>query len=142
MLLTEFDTSFLKMSILRKVLCLIYFALAIAGALFPTLANIDFMRVYGPGFDITQFIELANNNPAAESLSRDLMISATAICVWIFSESRRLRMKHLWIVILGTFTIAFAFSAPLFLLLRERRLYELEKEGLNIDLPKNKVGAL
>ncbi len=123
------------MSISRKILCLIYCALSIAGALFPTLANIEFMRVYGPGFDITQFIELANNNPAAESLSRDLMISATAISVWIFSESRRLHMKHLWIVIVGTFTIAFAFSAPLFLLLRERRLYELEKEELKIDLP-------
>ena len=123
------------MSISRKFLCLVYFALAIAGALFPTLANIDFIRVYGPGFDIIQFIELASNNPAAESLSRDLMISSTAIGIWIFSESRRLKMKHLWIVIFGTFTIAFAFSAPLFLLLRERRLYELEKEELNIELP-------
>ena len=71
--------SCLKMSISRKFLCLVYFALAIAGALLPTLANIDFIRVYGPGFDIIQFIELASNNPAAESLSRDLMISSETL---------------------------------------------------------------
>ncbi|MDP6834013.1 MAG: DUF2834 domain-containing protein, partial [Prochlorococcaceae cyanobacterium ETNP1_MAG_9] len=59
---------------------------------------------------------------------------AGAITVWIFSESRRLKMKNLWIVIVGTFTIAFAFSAPLFLFLRERRLIELEKDGILFDV--------
>ena len=122
------------MSVPRKWLVLIYFIFAIAGGIFPTLSNIDFARSYGPGFDIIKFIELANINPAAESLSRDLMIGAGAIIIWIFSEARRLKMKHLWIVILSTFTIAFAFAAPLFLLLRERRLIELEKEGILIDL--------
>ena len=107
---------------------------AILGGILPTLANIEFMQNYGPGFDIAKFIELANVNPAAESLSRDLMVSATAITIWIFSEARRLKIKNLWLVILTTFTIAFAFSAPLFLFLRERRLIELEKEGIMIDI--------
>ena len=31
-------------------------------------------------------------------------------------------------------TIAFAFAAPLFLFLRERRLIELEREGVLIDM--------
>ena len=118
----------------KKLLCFTYFALSIFGAILPTLANIDFIQIYGPGFDVVKFIELANINPAAESLSRDLMIGAGAIIIWIFSEARRLRMKHLWIVLLSTFTIAFAFAAPLFLLLRERRLIELENQGISIDL--------
>ena len=100
----------------------------------PTLSNIDFIRDYGPGFDIIKFIELANANPAAESLSRDLIVGAVAITIWLFSEARRLRMKNLWIVIISMFTIAFAFAVPLFLLLRERRLMELENEGVLIDL--------
>ena len=122
------------MPIPRKLLCFIYLVFAILGGILPTLANIDFMQNYGPGFDLGKFIELANINPAAESLSRDLTISAGAITIWILTEARRLRIKNLWIVILTTFTIAFAFSAPLFLFLRERRLIELEKEGIPIDI--------
>ena len=122
------------MSGTRNWLCIIYLLFAVAGAILPTLANIEFAREYGPQFDIVEFIELANINPAAESLSRDLSISAGAITVWIINEARRLKIKHLWIVILGTFTIAFAFSAPLFLFLRERRLLELEKEGVLVSL--------
>ncbi len=107
----------------------IYFFLAICGALFPTLANIEFVRLYGPSFDISKFISMANINPASQSLARDLFIASTAIFVWIISESNRLKMKNLWIIILSTFTIAFAFSAPLFLFLRELRLEEMERES-------------
>jgi len=105
----------------------VYLLLAILGAIFPTLANIEFAKTYGPAFDIQLFIELANNNPAAQSLSRDLFIGATAVFVWIISESKRLEMKNLWIVVLTTFTIAFAFSAPLFLFLRELRIEEINR---------------
>ena len=105
----------------------IYLLLAILGAVLPTLANIEFVKTYGPAFDIQLFIELANNNPAAQSLSRDLFIGSTAVFVWIISESKRLEMKHLWLVILTTFTIAFAFSAPLFLYLRELRIEEINR---------------
>ena len=92
----------------------------------PTLSNIEFIKLYGQSFDILKFVELANINPASQSLSRDLFISASAVFIWIISESKRLKMKNLWIVILSTFLIAFAFAAPLFLFLRERRLIEIQ----------------
>ena len=122
------------MSISRKWLSFIYLIFAVAGAILPTMANIEFARNYGPGFDLNKFIELANINPAAQSLSRDLAVGAGAITIWIISEARRLKMKYLWVVLLSTFTIAFAFAAPLFLFLRERRLMELEKDGVLVDL--------
>ena len=106
----------------------IYLLLAILGAVLPTLANIEFARSYGPSFDIKLFLELANNNPASQSLSRDLFIGATAVFVWIISESKRLKMKNLWVVILTTFMIAFAFSAPFFLYLRELRIEEMNRD--------------
>ena len=106
----------------------IYLFLAILGAVLPTLANIEFAQSYGPAFDIQLFIELANNNPASQSLSRDLFIGSSAIFVWIISESKRLEMKNLWIVILTTFTIAFAFSAPLFLYLRELTIEQIKRK--------------
>tara|TARA_Y100001978_G_scaffold50893_1_gene45701 strand:+ start:286 stop:636 length:351 start_codon:yes stop_codon:yes gene_type:complete len=105
----------------------LYLLLAILGAVLPTLANIEFAKSYGPAFDIQLFIELANNNPASQSLSRDLFIGSASVFIWIISESKRLEMKNLWIVILTTFTIAFAFSAPLFLYLRERRIEEMNR---------------
>jgi hypothetical protein len=106
----------------------VYLALAVAGAIFPWLANAEFIRDYGQTFDLTQFIELANANSAARSLSRDLLIGATAVTIWIITEARRLKVRGLWIVLLSSVTIAFAFAAPFFLFLRERRLIEISRD--------------
>tara|TARA_B100000700_G_C14961322_1_gene816619 strand:- start:73 stop:444 length:372 start_codon:yes stop_codon:yes gene_type:complete len=117
---------FSKKVLKRNIICAIYLVLAFTGACLTISANIDFMQTYGPSFDIANFIKLANINAAARSLSRDLFIGATAFFVWMILEAKRLNIKNMWIVILTTFTIAFAFSAPLFLFLRERRLIEVE----------------
>ena len=89
-------------------------------------ANFNFASEYGTAFDIPKFISLANANPASQSISRDLLIGASAVFIWIVNESKRLSIRYMWIVYLGTFLIAFAFSAPFFLFLRERRLIQLE----------------
>ena len=107
----------------------LYLALAIAGGVLPWMANLDFMRDYGASFDLKVFINLANANPAAQSLSRDLLIGAAAVTTWMIVESRRLKMRNLWIVLLSSVTIAFAFAAPFFLFLRERRVAELARES-------------
>ena len=111
----------------------LYLGLALAGAIFPWLANVDFMQTTGASFNLAQFVSLANANPAAQSLSRDLAIGATAVVIWIVQESRRLKMRGLAWVLLSCITIAFAFGTPLFLYLRERRLDEiwLEDHGQN-----------
>ena len=114
---------------LRPWLAWLYLALAVAGGILPWLANLDYMRQYGSSFDLGLFVELANANPAAQSLSRDLLVGATAVTLWIVVESRRLQMRHLWLVLLSSVTIAFAFAAPFFLFLRERRLAELARQG-------------
>ena len=103
----------------------LYLALAVAGAILPWLANLAFIQQYGQAFDVGMFIGLANANPASQSLSRDLAIGATAVTIWMVSESKRLQMKGMIWVLLSCVTIAFAFGAPLFLYLRERRLVEL-----------------
>ena len=107
----------------------LYLALAVAGGVLPWLANLAFLKQYGPSFDIGLFVGLANDNPASQSLSRDLAVGATAVTIWMVSESRRIRMRGLPWVLLSCVTVAFAFGAPLFLHLRERRLRELENSG-------------
>ena len=105
----------------------LYLFLSFLGAIFTMSANFDFAIEYGNSFDIKNFISLANANPAAQSISRDLFIGATAVFIWIVNESKKLNIKNMWIVYFGTFLIAFAFSAPFFLFLRERRIIEMEK---------------
>lgn len=107
----------------------IYLALAVAGGVLPWMANLDFIRDYGTSFDLKVFVDLANANPAAQSLSRDLLIGAAAVTTWMIVESRRLKMRNLWLVLFSSVTIAFAFAAPLFLFLRERRLAELARNA-------------
>ena len=109
----------------KYILSYLYLFLSILGAIFPMISNFNFAMEYGSSFDINQFIQLANANPAAESISRDLLIGASAVFIWIVNESRKLNMKNMWIVYVGTFLIAFAFSAPFFLFLRERRIIEM-----------------
>ena len=111
----------------KQILCYLYLLLSILGAILPMLANFDFAMEYGNNFDINNFIALANANPAAQSISRDLLIGATAVFICIVNESKKLNMKNMCIVYFGTFLIAFAFSAPFFLFLRERRIIQLEK---------------
>ncbi|MFO7629329.1 MAG: DUF2834 domain-containing protein [Prochlorococcaceae cyanobacterium] len=106
-----------------------YLALAAAGAVLPWLANWEFLQQYGPNFDLGLFVRLANANAAAQSLSRDLLVGAGAVTLWMVLESRRLRLRGLPWVLLSCVSVAFAFGAPLFLYLRERRLAELQREA-------------
>ncbi len=110
----------------KQLLSYVYLFLSILGAILPMMANFDFAMEYGNSFDIKNFISLANANPAAQSISRDLLVGASAVFIWIVNESKKLNMKNMWIVYLGTFLIAFAFSAPFFLFLRERRIIEID----------------
>jgi hypothetical protein len=107
----------------------IYLGLALAGAVLPWLANLEFIQQHGAAFDLGLFVQLANANPAAQSLSRDLAIAATAVTIWMVQEARRLQMRGLPWVLLSCVTLAFACGCPLFLYLRERRLDELERSS-------------
>jgi hypothetical protein len=107
----------------------LYLGLAIAGAVLPWLANLDFMREHGASFDVGLFVQLANANPAAQSLSRDLAVAAAAVSIWMVVEGRRLRIKGLVWVLLSCVSVAFACGCPLFLYLRERRLAELQRNA-------------
>ena len=117
----------------KQILYFLYLFLSILGAILPMMANFQFARDFGNSFDINNFIALANANPAAQSISRDLLVGASAIFIWIINESKKLNMKNMWVVYIGTFLIAFAFSAPFFLFLRERRIIEIEKMDIKIS---------
>lgn len=115
---------------MRNVLIWGYLLLALLGAVLPWQANLEFMEASsGAGFDLNGFITDANLTAASRSLSRDLIIGASAFSIWIATEGRRLQVRSWWITLVLCVTVSFACGGPLFLYLRERRLLELEREN-------------
>jgi hypothetical protein len=100
---------------------LIYLALSILGLLgtwtFNILAIVDGRDFFG---------DWGGSGPAVSSLTVDLLVAATAGSVLIILEARRLRMRFAWLYVAGSMLTAFAFTFPLFLAVRERRLAQLD----------------
>lgn len=63
-----------------------------------------------------------SSSPAVSSATTDLLIAASAASIFMFYESKRLKIKYVWFFILGSFVTAIAFTFPLFLAFRERKL--------------------
>jgi hypothetical protein len=63
-----------------------------------------------------------SSTPAVSSATTDLLVAASAASIFMFYESKRLKMKYGWLFILGSFVTAIAFTFPLFLAFREREL--------------------
>ncbi|WP_458041881.1 MULTISPECIES: DUF2834 domain-containing protein [Bacteria] len=98
-------------------LAIAYLALAVAGLIgtwfFNALAIIRLRDFIG---------DLVSSGPAVSSITVDLLIAAIAGCVFIIVEARRLGMRRAWLYIVLSGVTAFAFTFPLFLAMRQRRL--------------------
>ncbi len=98
-------------------LALVYLALSIVGLVgtwtFNALAIVQLRDFVG---------DWVGSGPAVSSLTVDLLIVATAGSVLIIVEARRIGMRFAWLYVVGSALTAFAFTFPLFLAMRERRL--------------------
>lgn len=114
---------------MRKALPWIYLLLALVGAGLTWQANLAFIaESSSAGFELQRFISDASSNPASQSLSRDLLIGATAVSLWMSVEGPRLKIRFWWLGIVLSFSVAFACGAPFFLFLRERQLLAMEEQ--------------
>lgn len=102
----------------------IYGILAIAGIAATMYYNLAFIEQHG-GFSVALFVSESYANAASSSITNDLTVAVFAFLVFLFVEARRLEMRFVWVYFLLTFSVAFAFSLPFFLLMRERRLNQL-----------------
>jgi hypothetical protein len=110
---------------------LLFGLLALAGAALTWYFNIRFMLDSGGAFSLAAFIQQGFANPAAASLSSDVSVAAVTFLIWLPLEARRLQMRRWWVYALLTVTVAFAFSFPLFLLMREHRLQQIRRGVFN-----------
>lgn len=66
--------------------------------------------------------DLVSSGPAVSSITVDLLIVAIAGSIFILVEGRRLGMRFAWVYVVLSGLTAFAFTFPLFLAMRQRRL--------------------
>ena len=99
----------------------IYALLSVAGLVGTWFFNVEFMRGDG-SFLGSGFLAGGFANPAASSFTVDLLVAFLAYLVWLFPEAKRVGVPHAWVYLLLGFFVAFAFSYPLFLFVRERAL--------------------
>ena len=71
---------------------------------------------------ITNFIAQTVTTLPAKSISADISVVATTFLIWMIYEARKIKMKYWWLFLPLTFMIAIAFTFPLFLFFRERKL--------------------
>ncbi|QKJ20445.1 DUF2834 domain-containing protein [Microbacterium hominis] len=102
-------------------LAFVYLALSLAGLIgtwwFNALAIVQMRDFIG---------DLVTGGPAVSSIAVDLLVVAAAGSVFLIVEARRLGMRFGWLYVLGSGLTAFAFTFPLFLAMRQRRLNELD----------------
>lgn len=103
-------------------LMLFYGVFALTGAVVPWYFNIRYMQETGELLTPQALFVGGFINTITSSIMSDFLIGTTPILVWMVVEGRRLGMRYLWFYVLTTFLVAFAFSCPLFMLLREARL--------------------
>ena len=98
-------------------LAVVYLLLAVAGLIgtwwFNLVAIIGMRDYLG---------DLVSSGPSVSSITVDLLVVAVAGSVFIIVEARRLGMRFGWLYVVGSVLTAFAFTFPLFLAMRQRRL--------------------
>jgi hypothetical protein len=105
----------------RKPLTIVYAVLALLALVATWSQNIAFMQLPDPG-GVAGFMRLAYANPAAASLSNDVLFVALAAFVFMIVEGRRTGVKYVWLYIVLSFAIAISVMLPLFLIARENKL--------------------
>lgn len=104
----------------------LYLILAIIGLTYTWYYNIQFYLT-AEDTSILKFIELTKTTLPAKSINADISIVAVTFLIWMTYESRRLKIKHWWVIIPLTFLVAIAFSMPLFLYMHQNRLDQLSE---------------
>jgi hypothetical protein len=98
-------------------LVFVYLALAVVGLIGTWTWNI---RAIAQGENYLG--EWIGNTASVSSLTTDLLVVVLAGSIFIIVEARRLGMRAGWAYVVGGLLIAFAFTFPLFLAMRQRRL--------------------
>jgi Protein of unknown function DUF2834 len=107
------------MTMSRRVLCVVYIAIALVALIATWSQNILFFH---GGANFMGFWEATKANPASRSITVDIALLLLSVAILMVIEARRLGVKFVWAYIAAGFLIAISVAFPLFLLARELRL--------------------
>ena len=103
----------------------LYLLLSILGLCWTWYFNIQFFQT-AEDTSITNFIAQCKTTLPAKSIVADISVVVITFFVWMIPEALRLKIKFWWVLIPLTFLIAIAFTFPLFLYLRARKLEQMK----------------
>ncbi len=116
-----------RFSLARNLRLLFYTCSLALGTVSTWYFNLRYMAKHEGAFSVSSFIEEAFVSDASGSLSADILVAAMVGMFWMVAEARKLGMRHVWLYLVVASMVAFAAAFPLFLLVRELRLAELER---------------
>ncbi|MCA1594290.1 MAG: DUF2834 domain-containing protein [Acidobacteria bacterium] len=93
---------------------------AILGVVLPLSYLVPFLAAHG--LDVPLIFRLLFQNNISAFFGVDVVVSAFALWLFVFSEGRRRGMKNLWVYVLCTLLVGVSLGLPLFLFFRERKL--------------------
>jgi hypothetical protein len=106
---------------------ILYLLAAILGAALPLSHLIPFLKTHG--LNLTLFFTLLFSNNVSGFFGMDVVVSSLVLWIFVFSEGRRLGMRHLWLYVVCNLVVGVSLALPLFLLFRERTLDQNTQRG-------------
>jgi hypothetical protein len=98
----------------------LYLALCILGLLLPYAEFVPWVLQHG--LNLPLFVRELFANRIGAFFGVDVLVSAVALVAFTRIESRRVGIRHRWLVILAVLTVGVSLGLPLFLYLREQQL--------------------
>lgn len=98
----------------------LYLGLAVLGLLLPYSQFVPWLLAHGANVPLLLRELFANRIAAGFAL--DVIVAALVVIAFVLSESRRVRMRGIWMPIGGVVLVGVSFALPLFLYMRERKL--------------------
>jgi len=95
----------------------IYLALCLLGIIIPYVAFVPW--VIENGLNVSLLVNQIASSPVASFGWLDVIISAVALFVFIYSDTRKRKVQYWWLTIIGTLTVGVSLGLPLYLYLRE-----------------------
>ena len=102
------------------------FWLCVIGTVLPLSSFLPWFGEHGPDLPLLGAELFAN--PISSFAAWDLIVSGLVLFVFVAIEGGRLKVRPLWAPIVATLAVGVSLGLPLFLLLREVRLRQIEIE--------------
>lgn len=93
----------------------IYFVLCLLGFVLPYSQFVPWVITHG--LDVQLFFRELFSTYIGGFFGMDVIVSACVLTLFVIVEGRRLRMKKIWVPVVGTFLVGVSFGLPLFLYL-------------------------